>query len=114
MKINECCACRNFESGGDGSGECRAAPPVPIIVATNDNSKDETITIWPQVNESDWCGAWEELAGEMDLDEFRKLIHDGELPSDLEAKARAVVEEMAAFIQRSRMSVVPDGHEDDR
>lgn len=39
-----------------GTGLCRARPPL-----ATPNLRGEVVVGWPQINDNDWCGDWEEI-----------------------------------------------------
>ena len=39
-------------------GRCRARPPVPVC-----DEEEGISTVWPIVDETDYCGAWERRPG---------------------------------------------------
>ena len=61
MSIRTCRHCRFFLPKGDPepdyAGECRHSPPVVII--EKPIGLGIAGTLWPEVDENDWCGAWE-------------------------------------------------------
>ena len=63
-----CRCCQWWLVEPDGSaGECRGAPPTPIITA------DGLETMWPRTGSFDWCGAFriaERMAGGISDAEF--------------------------------------------
>lgn len=43
---------------GASRGECRSRTPALIDRPPQDGRRAETLTMWPAVSASDWCGQW--------------------------------------------------------
>lgn len=67
--IESCGSCRFFRRAqiGQAAGVCRAHPPVPMPVGAVKHSVTGEIfpkinTYWPEIPDSEWCGAYEKRA----------------------------------------------------
>lgn len=55
MEAEKCGSCFYSVAAYSG-GECHRNPPESLVVRTIEGKKIKTI--WPAVQENDWCGEW--------------------------------------------------------
>lgn len=82
--IESCGSCRFFRrlQVGQAGGVCRAWPPVPMVAGimkhpTTGETFPRVNTYWPEIPDSEWCGAYEKRAhgagidlGKLDIEEL--------------------------------------------
>ena len=52
-----------FKSDDQEGGECRRYPPIPVVEVQAGSSDGWTI-VWPDMNDDEWCGEYEEVPGD--------------------------------------------------
>jgi hypothetical protein len=75
----------------NGTSECRRYPP--IVIATTDDP-DELVTVWPDVDDGEWCGEEEDSNKYELMEDGREYIEQCQAEED--ARERAMVQEEKA------------------